>query len=614
MKPQSTHDPPDEIAGRYTLKQHLGDGGFAHVYRAYDSLLDRDVAIKFLMPERVSAQDSTRFLREARAVARLSHPNIVLIYDMGQQDKWHYLVLEYVHGITLHEYRIQNDGILPLDEAVSTVRDVLNGLSYAHQSGLVHRDIKPENIMLTHDGQVKVMDFGLALRASDVRITASDAFVGSVLYLAPEVVDGGTIDARTDLYSVGAMLYELLTGEPPFDGDTTLSVITRLLTMPVSSPRLISPHIPEQLEAIILKLLEKEPDQRYASAQELLQALPTASELVEATAEMMRRTISQRLSHSLLERIVRSSSSEHQRPDMDDEGLLSENPTSSLAQELLVFAAQEDTLEALEAERRRVALHIQETIINHINLILSQANAYEASIAGNPQAQMAVSVLATLIRQLLQQTLDLEASLHPVLLESLGLEPALESLVGQQIRTSGMNITLAVQRMRERLPGQIELALYRTTQDVIDRAVRKANASQMVIQLEKADDHVVFIIEDDGLPPDPNVLRNSRQRIEGLGGGVTLKTGKYGGLQLVVRFALEAPVQLTEREIEVIQYLTEGLTNKEIAALLQISPRTIKFHLDNIYSKLNVNSRTEAAIYALRQGWVRRNTVPTGRG
>lgn len=272
----------------------------------------------------------------------------------------------------------------------------------------------------------------------------------------------------------------------------------------------------------------------------------------------------------------------------------------------LLYTTQEDTLEALEVERRRLAHRLQETILSQINLLLAQIHSYEQTVANSPQTRMAFSVLATIVRQLLQDTHDLEASLHPAVLETLGLDSALESMSNQQRRISGVNITLALQRMTQRLSPHIELLLFRTTQDAVERAVQQGNASQITIQLQRNEEILQFVISDNGILPNGDILRSARQRIAALGGTLHLQTSRYGGLEVEVTFPLEEAIDLTEREMDVIQLLVEGLTNKEIAAMLAVRPRTVKFHLDNIYSKLGITTRTEAAIYALRHGWIRK--------
>ncbi len=618
-------DPPLRLNNRYHLVERLGEGSMGIVYRAHDETLDRDVAIKFLLPEQVAGEEaSARFLREARAVARLSHPNIMTLYDVGHEGIWHYLVLEHIPGQDLRTWMIERGGPLPAHEALHTVRGALAALAYAHAQDIVHRDIKPENIMVTPDDQVKVTDFGLALARGDVRLTQEGTIVGTVLYLAPELITGAPADSRADLYAVGAVLYEMLTGQPPFTGDDPMAVFSQILNAPLVSPRTLDPTIPTEVERIIVKLLSRDPSARYSSAEETLRALPNPTEAETLTAATTEQITTERASLSLLERIVRSSSTTHLRQEptppsaTDNETLLAlpdraEIAPPRLTQELLVYAAMEDTVTAVEAERRRLAELLQDDVIEPLNLLLSQANAYEQSLGANPMARMAVSVLSSLARQAIQQVRDMEANLHPTTLETLGLEPALENLVSQTMRTQGLQVTLAMERMRERLPRQVELTLFRTTQEMLDRAVKHAHASQVTIRLERhlgdTGERLVLGFADNGTTAgEGNILRAARRRIERLGGSVETCAGPHGGLEMTVSFAVEAPTQLTPREMEVIQLLAEGLSNKEIAQMLFISPRTVNFHLDNIYSKLGVNSRTEAAIYALRRGWIHRTT------
>jgi len=287
--------------------------------------------------------------------------------------------------------------------------------------------------------------------------------------------------------------------------------------------------------------------------------------------------------------------------------------------------AREDPAAAVEAERRRLAGLLQDRVIEPLNLLLAQANAYEQGLGANPQARLAVSVLTSLARQTLQQARDLEANLHPAILETLGLEPALESLVSQVTRAHGLQVTLAVERLPDRLPAPVELALFRVTQDVLDRAVRHARASQVTIRLARRDKGLTLRLTDNGVGSPPPAgeplaalreaahgqgggdlfpLRAACQRVEELGGLVEMGAGPHGGLALEICLDLAPPAQLTPREMEVLQLLAQGLSNRAIAQRLVISPRTVNFHLDNVYAKLGVHSRTEAAIYALHRGWV----------
>jgi DNA-binding NarL/FixJ family response regulator len=266
--------PPTRLQDRYRLVERIGEGAMGIVYRAHDDTLERDVAIKFLLPERIGGgRASARFLREARVVAQLSHPNIITLYDVDRQGDWHYLVLEYVPGQNLHDLMAHRQRPFPVPEALHAVRGVLEALAYAHVRGVIHRDVKPENIMLTPQGQVKVTDFGLALARGDVRLTREGMIVGTVLYLSPEVISGAAADARADLYAVGAVLYELITGRPPFCGDDPLSILSQILNAPLTPPSALVVDVPLQVERVVLTLLARDPGERYGSAQEVLDTL-----------------------------------------------------------------------------------------------------------------------------------------------------------------------------------------------------------------------------------------------------------------------------------------------------------------------------------------------------
>lgn len=593
---QKSPSVPAVLADRYELQDHLGTGGFAHVYRAYDKLLDRAVAIKFMRQDRMNQPGIlVRFQREARAVARLSHPGIMSVHDLGQQDGWHYLVLEYIPGQTLLELCRAQGGVLPLTTALTIIRNLLIAVDYAHQNGIVHRDLKPENVKITSDNQIKVMDFGLALREDDVRITEAGAVVGTVLYMAPEVAQGNDSDHRADLYATGAIFYELLTGDPPYTGSSAVEILSKVMSKPVQRPQILNPEIPASVDAFVMRLLAKEPADRFPDAASALEALPTQPDrLVD---DVLQTRISQRLSRPRLERLVQSSS----QIDAAGDDVQAEDESGRMTQQLLVFAAQEDTLDALEAERHRIAGLLQSEVISQLNLIMAQANAYEQAMRGN----VPISVLSALIRGLLQRARDLESGLRPTVLETLGLEAALEALVSQTMRTQGVSITLQTQRMQGRLSPAIEMLLYRTAQDALARAADGVRQIQIMLLWEP--DGVHLHLSDDGDRPASDTLKRISQRIMAMGGEIDITSGHRGGLVLDVRFAVDTPVDLTEREMDVIRLVAEGLTNKEIAAMLGISPRTAKFHLDNIFNKLGVNSRTEAAIYALRHGWVRRS-------
>ena len=256
------------LAERYRVDALIGRGGMADVYRGADVVLDRDVAIKVLTERDDGERD--RFLREARSMARLNHRNIVAVYDAGRDDGWSYIIMELVEGRTL--------GTVPAHEltvhtAIRHYVEMLEALSYAHENDVVHRDVKPANVMVLPSGAVKVMDFGLARRTSDMS-SASTAgeIVGTIAYLPPERFLGKTADARSDLYSVGIMLYETFTGTLPFksDSDDLVAVIFGHVNEPPAPPRTVNRAVPPEIEHVILKLIEKEPDRRYQSAQEVI--------------------------------------------------------------------------------------------------------------------------------------------------------------------------------------------------------------------------------------------------------------------------------------------------------------------------------------------------------
>lgn len=258
------------LANRYRIEGILGEGGMGVVYRAHDSLLQRPVAIKTLTPGLLGDEGTRRFLREAQSVARLNHPHIVSIYDAVDAGGTFAIVMELVEGKTLRELLP-----VPMTRLLEITGQVLDALEYAHAQGIVHRDIKPENIVIASDGVAKLMDFGLARSEGRSRLTQTGLIVGTVAYLAPEQALGGQVDGRSDLYSLGAVLYEALTGHAPFESDDPISIITQHINVPPVAPHWHNPSVPQSLEQMILKLLAKDPARRYQTAQEVIVALST---------------------------------------------------------------------------------------------------------------------------------------------------------------------------------------------------------------------------------------------------------------------------------------------------------------------------------------------------
>jgi len=600
--------PPARLNNRYRLAEWLGRGGMGIVYRAHDEVLDRDVAIKFLLPQHIaSAEAGERFMREARAVARLSHPNIMTLFDVGKESDWHYMVLEFIPGQNLRDVARTHGGVLPLAETLTAIQAVLEALAYAHAQGIIHRDIKPENVRRTPDGQIKVTDFGISVARGATHITETGIVIGTVHYLAPEVILRQPPDARSDLYSVGVVLYELLAGHPPFQGDTEAITLSQILHAPIPPLRAEHPTIPVDVERVTLKLMAKSPAERYPSAEAVLADF-SGSGTVDSTASPLSAPA------SLVERLVRSTTKTPRKPLATAESEMrtltteaGETSTSMPRDVLLLYAALDDTVTAVEAERRRLATLLQRDVLETLNLLLTQAKTYEESLGAHPTTRMAFSVMSTLSRQVIQQVHDLETNLHPGVLEKLGLEPALETLANQMMRVHGVHVHLELQRLPERLSPPVELALFRTAQHEMDRAIQEARATQLTIRLERQEQRLLFGFSDNGAIGQRLTRRGEiYQRLEQLGGVVESSMGTQGRFEVTCAFTLAAPVTLTPREMDVIRLLVEGLSNKEIAQRLFVSPRTVNYHLDNIYSKLGVNSRTEAAIYALRHGWAQR--------
>ena len=259
------------LDGRYELLEVIGRGGMAVVYKARCHLLNRYVAIKILRDDMAEDQEfRTHFKNEAQAVAMLSHANIVSIYDVSRSPDVDYIVMELIEGITLKMY-MKNRGILNTQEAVHFTTQIARALSHAHSKGIVHRDIKPQNIMICLDGSVKVADFGIAYL--ETMQAAENATVGSVHYISPEQAKGLQVDARTDIYSLGVVMYEMLTGELPYIGETAESVAKQHVTGSPIRPSLLNPDLPESLERIILKAMNSDIEQRYQTADELLRDL-----------------------------------------------------------------------------------------------------------------------------------------------------------------------------------------------------------------------------------------------------------------------------------------------------------------------------------------------------
>jgi beta-lactam-binding protein with PASTA domain/predicted Ser/Thr protein kinase len=254
--------------GRYQVVRKLGAGGMANVYLAEDQELGRRVAIKILNERHANDEQFVeRFRREAKNAAALSHPNIVSIYDRGEAEGTYYIAMEYLDGRSLKEL-ILSRGPAPLNVAIEYVRQILSALRFAHRHGIVHRDIKPHNVLVDAEGRVKVTDFGIA-RAGASQMTEAGSIVGTAQYLSPEQARGTNVDQRSDLYSLGIVLYELLTGTLPFNGDTPVEIAMKHLSQTPELPSVLRPELPRELDLVVTRALAKDPDERYQSAEEM---------------------------------------------------------------------------------------------------------------------------------------------------------------------------------------------------------------------------------------------------------------------------------------------------------------------------------------------------------
>ena len=296
------------LSGRYELEEKIGSGGMAEVYKAHDRLLARPVAIKILHAAyRADVEFIERFHREAKSAARLSHPNIVSIYDVGVAGNDHYIVMEYVQSSTLKK-KIQDDGPLDILNAVAIAKDIANGLTHAHANNIVHCDIKPHNILMTADGRAKITDFGIARAVTESTLTYGGSVIGSVHYFSPEQARGGSITPKSDVYSLGIVMYEMLTNRLPFTGDNPVAIAMKHVEEEAISPSRYRPQIPPMLEAIVCRAMSKSPEIRPSSF-ELVQELsnveaalsmtvkddPDATQILQRTEIPSRRAVRQGL-------------------------------------------------------------------------------------------------------------------------------------------------------------------------------------------------------------------------------------------------------------------------------------------------------------------------------
>lgn len=264
------------INGRYKVIASIGSGGMANVFLAHDLILDRDVAIKVLRFNFQNDQTAIRrFQREALAATELVHPNIVSVYDVGEEDDMQYLVMEYVRGMDLKRY-IQTHYPIPYTKIVDIMQQILSAVSLAHAHGIIHRDLKPQNVLIDQDGVVKITDFGIAIALSETSLTQTNSLLGSVHYLSPEQARGSMATKQSDIYALGIILYEMMTGNVPFDGESAVTIALKHFQDPIPSVKVFDPQVPQSLENIVMNATAKDPADRYKTAEEMSEDLATA--------------------------------------------------------------------------------------------------------------------------------------------------------------------------------------------------------------------------------------------------------------------------------------------------------------------------------------------------
>ena len=279
------------LLDRYKLLEKIGEGGMGIVYKAKCTLLNRFVAVKILKAELSDDKDFiSRFKREANSIASLSHPNIVSVYDVGSENNINFIVMEYINGKTLKQI-INEDGRLSSLNTLDITLQIAKALQCAHKNNIIHRDIKPDNILITDDNIVKLTDFGIAKVADSVTITNSNKIIGSVHYFSPEQAKGKLVDCRTDIYALGIVMYEMVTGRVPFNGETSISVAMMHIQEPVIPPKQVVIDVPENINVVILKALEKEPINRFQTAKELAEILNTIKDNLNLEVNFNNRSI-----------------------------------------------------------------------------------------------------------------------------------------------------------------------------------------------------------------------------------------------------------------------------------------------------------------------------------
>ena len=261
------------IDNRYKIIKSIGEGGMANVYLAFDTILEREVAVKILRGDLAEDEKFVRrFQREANSASSLKHPNIVEVYDVGEDDGKYFIVMEYINGKTLKSL-IKKRGILTLEEVIDIMLQLTSAVSCAHDSYIIHRDIKPQNVMILEDGRVKITDFGIAMALNNNELTQTNSVMGSVHYLPPEQASGSGSTIKSDIYSLGILMFELLTGKLPFKGENAVEIAIKQMREQIPSVRSISPDIPQSVENVVLRACAKNPKNRYENAREMFEGM-----------------------------------------------------------------------------------------------------------------------------------------------------------------------------------------------------------------------------------------------------------------------------------------------------------------------------------------------------
>ncbi len=508
---------------RYRLDAMIGEGSTAVVYKATDLRLEREVAVKVLLPH-VHDTTKKRFQREALAAAKLSHSGIMGIYDVGEDGAHHYLVVELITGQPLH-------ALMPAkaSDVIDIGYQICQALAYAHQVGLIHRDIKPANIYMTDSRQIKLMDFGLAISHSgdEKRLTALGTIIGTPAYLSPEQAQGLKLDPRTDIYSLGIVLYELLTGQLPFDADDIGSILLQQVKKEAEPPSKYIDHVPPALEEIILKSLEKKREARFASAEEMAEALQTAK--FDGNASI---------------------TGEVQAVDSVDDGPETEEVSTT------------SHLDTMEANKLTPLVRI---VLADDHALTRQSLAY---FLGDIQGFSVVG-----------QGSDGQEAYEWVKQE----EPDVLLLDLNMPGTSGMAI---LPRIRAEYPEVKVLVLTgRDEQTYIMEALR-AGAHGYVLKTSSEND----------------LAQSIREVMTGrliLGRGVAEKVVDY----LMERDVQDTPLNGTEQDI--LTCVAAGFDNAEVGRRLGLGEMDVARYLMTIVDRLEVSSKTEAALVALRAGWIR---------